>query len=69
MTSWRTAARVGNVEATEHAADRLLNARVALYRSLVATGWCPPPAVEAQLDRDAALVATRLDFAELLARL
>lgn len=66
MTSWRAAAKAGHAEATERTAARLLNARVVLYRCLVATGWSPPAAVEVQLDRDAALVAAPTDFDALL---
>jgi hypothetical protein len=66
MTSWRAAAKAGNPETTERAAARLLSARVVLYRCLVSTGWAPPPAVEVQLNRDAALVAAPDDFEDLL---
>jgi hypothetical protein len=66
MTSWRAAAKAGNPEATERTAERLLNARVVLYRCLLATGWAPPAAVEVQLDRDAALVGTPADLEALL---
>ena len=67
MTGWRAASKAGHVETTERAAERLLQARVELYRSLVATGWQPPPAVVIQLDRDAALVDAPRDFDALLA--
>lgn len=66
MSGWRASAKAAHPEATERAADRLLVARVALYRCLLATGWTPPPAVEVQLDRDAALVAAPADFDALL---
>jgi hypothetical protein len=66
MRSWRAAAHAGDPACTERAADRLLHARVELYRHLVATGWTPPHAVEVQLDRDAALVAAPADFEALL---
>lgn len=66
MTSWRAAAHVGDSGTAERAADRLLHARVELYRRLVADGWAAPHAVEVQLDRDAALVAAPADFDALL---
>lgn len=66
MTSWRAAAKAGNADTTEHFAERLLRARVVLYRCLVATGWTPPAAVEVQLDRDVALVEAPADFEALL---
>jgi putative intracellular protease/amidase len=66
MTSWRAAAKAGNPDTTQAMADRLLEARVVLYRSLVATGWEPPAAVEVQLDRDVALVSAPTDFDALL---
>ena len=66
MAGWRAAAKAGNAESAERAADRLLHARVDLYRRLVATGWTPPPAVEVQLDRDVALVEAPTDFEALL---
>lgn len=66
MSSWRSAAKAGNAELTEPAADRLLHARVELYRCLLATGWAPPPAVVVQLDRDVALVEAPTDFDALL---
>lgn len=66
MTSWRAASGAGHAataeQAAEQATDRLLHARVGLYRQLVATGWRPPRSVEVQLDRDAALVAAPSDF-------
>ena len=67
MTGWRAASKAGHPETAERAAERLLQARVDLYRSLVATGWEPPPAVEVQLDRDAALLEAPRDFEALLA--
>lgn len=67
MTAWRAAGKAGDAGTAERAADRLLLARVELYRRLVATGWSPPHAVEVQLDRDAALVAAPADFDALLA--
>jgi hypothetical protein len=63
--AWRAAAKIERSAAGEHAAQRLLTARVTLYRTLVATGWEPPHAVEVQLDRDAALVAAPAEFEEL----
>lgn len=66
MTGWRAASKAGDAETAERAADRLLQARVELYRSLVASGWQPPPTVVVQLDRDAALVAAPSDFDALL---
>ena len=67
VTYWRAASKAGHVETAEGAADRLLQARVELYRSLLATGWQPPQALVIQLDRDAALVAAPRDFDALLA--
>ena len=67
MASWRFTAKAGSAETTEHAADVLLSARVALYRSLLATGWVPPHDVEVQLDRDAALLAAPEEFDRMLA--
>ncbi|MCW2680896.1 MAG: hypothetical protein JWM62_2297 [Frankiales bacterium] len=67
MTGWRAASKAGHVETTERAAERLLHARVVLYRSLVASGWDPPADVEVQLDRDVALVEAPADFKALLA--
>ena len=67
MTGWRAASKAGHVETSERAAERLLQARVDLYRSLLATGWEPPADVVVQLDRDAALVAAPRDFDALLA--
>ena len=69
MRSWRAAAQAESTEAGERAAERLLVARVALYRSLVATGWVPPHTVEVQLDRDAALLAAPEEFDRMLASL
>jgi hypothetical protein len=69
MRSWRSAAKAGNAEATERAAELLLTARVTLYRSLLATGWVPPQAVEVQLDRDAALLDAPAEFDPMLAGL
>lgn len=66
MSAWRAAAKAGSAAGTEATAERLLHARVRLYRTLVATGWGPPPAVGAQLERDAALIETPEDFDELL---
>ena len=67
MRTWRAAGKAGHPETTERAAELLLHARVVLYRSLVATGWEPPAAVEVQLDRDVALVDAPTDFDALLA--
>ena len=67
MSSWRAASKAESILAAETAADRLLQARVALYRSLLATGWQPPPAVTVQLERDAALLEAPQDFDALLA--
>lgn len=59
-------AKAGSPLAGEFAADRLLQARVTLYRALVASGCGPPPGVTAQLERDAALIDTPDDFEALL---
>lgn len=66
MTRWRAACKAGHAETTERAVERLLQARVELYRRLVATGWEAPPDVVVQLDRDAALIAAPKDFEPLL---
>lgn len=66
MSGWRAAAKAGSPRVGELAADRLLQARVTLYRALVASGWGPPPGVSAQLERDAALIETPDDFEALL---
>lgn len=66
MTAWLAAAKVGHAGTSEQAAERLLHARVGLYRALVDTGWSPPPGVMAQLDRDVALVEAPADFEALL---
>ncbi len=66
MTSWRAASKAGNADSAERAAEQLLRARVVLYRSLVATGWQPPPDVAVQLERDVALVDVPVDFEALL---
>ena len=66
MIAWRSAAKAGHVGTVQQAAERLLHARVRLYRTLVATGWEPPGPVGAQLDRDAALVEANEDFETLL---
>ena len=69
MATWRAASKAGHPETTERAADSVLVARVALYRSLLATGWEPPHEVEAQLDRDVALLAAPAEFEKMLAAL
>lgn len=66
-TAWRAAAGVGHQETVDRAADRLLHARVALYRCLTAAGWGPPRPVVVQLERDAALLEAPEDFDALLA--
>jgi hypothetical protein len=66
MSAWRGAAKAESAETAERYADRLLHARVALYRTLVETGWVPPAAVGVQLDRDVALVDAPQDFDALL---
>ena len=69
MRTWRAAAKAGDPEVTERAADLLLTARVGLYHSLLAAGWVPPHAVEVQLDRDAALLDAPAEFERMLASL
>lgn len=66
MAGWRAAARAEDRAASDAAADRLLQARVTLYRALVTSGWGPPPGLSAQLERDAALIDTPDDFEALL---
>lgn len=66
MTSWRAASKAEAPAASETATERLLRARVRLYRELLAAGWGPPPEVGAQLDRDVALVEAPEDFDTLL---
>ena len=66
MTTWRGASKAGHPEASDAAADRLLHARVALYKALIGTGWGPPPEVQKQIERDAALIAVPVDELESL---
>lgn len=66
MAAWRSASRAGSSDVVESAGNRLIHARVALYRALVATGWDPPPGVAVQLDRDIALVEVPEDLESLL---
>jgi hypothetical protein len=66
MAAWRAASRAGKREQVDAAAERLLVARVSLYRTLVDTGWEPPAAVAVQLDRDVALVDVPEDLEALL---
>lgn len=66
MAAWRTASKAQRTDVIEAAAERLLQARVTLYRALVDTGWTPPPALGTQLERDAALLEAPTDFDALL---
>ena len=66
MAAWRSASKAGSSEVVERAGDRLIGARVTLYRTLVATGWVPPAGVAMQLDRDIALVEVPDDLESLL---
>ena len=66
MSAWRAAAKAESAETDERYADRLLHARVVLYRTLVESGWVPPATVAVQLDRDIALVEAPQDFDALL---
>jgi hypothetical protein len=66
MASWRSASKVGSGELVESAGDRLIGARVTLYRTLLETGWVPPAGVAVQLDRDIALVEVPEDLESLL---
>jgi hypothetical protein len=66
MAAWRAASPTAAREQVDRAAERLIAARVTLYRSLVATGWEPPAAVAVQLDRDIALVDVPEDLEALL---
>lgn len=61
MTTWRAASKGDHPGAGEAATDRLLHARVALFTALVRTGWDPPPEVQKQIERDAALIAVPVD--------
>lgn len=58
MAGWRSAAKAENLRVAEAATDRLLQARVLLFRALVDSGWAPPAPLAAQLERDAALLET-----------
>ena len=66
MAAWRAASRSDDGPVAEAADERLLSARVALYRALVDSGWSPPAGISAQLERDAALLAAPEDFDALL---
>lgn len=66
-TTWRAASTAGHPDLVERAAERLLAARVTLYRALTDAGWGPPEPVVIQLERDAALVEAPDDFEHLLA--
>ena len=66
MTAWRSASKAGSSDLVESAGNRLIGARVALYRTLLATGWVPPTQVAVQLDRDIALVEVPDDLEPLL---
>ena len=65
MTAWRAADKANAT--TDETDDRLLQARVQLYRALVGTGWAPPAGVTVQLERDIALVEAPRDFEAVLA--
>lgn len=65
-SAWRAAGRSDEARVTHAADERLLSARVALYRALVDSGWSPPAGLTAQLERDAALLAAPDDFDALL---
>lgn len=64
MAAWRAAAKATG--STDDADERLLQARVTLYRALVGTGWVAPAGVEVQLERDIALVEAPSDFESVL---
>lgn len=64
MTAWRAAAKA--TASTDEADERLLQARVELYRALVGTGWQAPADVTVQLERDVALVEAPSDFEAIL---
>lgn len=66
MAVWRAVSRSDARPASEAADERLLAARVGLYRALVDSGWTPPPGLTAQLERDAALLEAPEDFDALL---
>lgn len=56
MSAWRSAVKAGSSTGTDATMERMLRARVALYRALLATGWSAPAPVAHQLERDAALL-------------
>lgn len=56
MAAWRAAVKAGSSSTTDASTERMLRARVALYRALLATGWTAPAPVAHQLERDAALL-------------
>lgn len=62
MTAWRSAVKAGSSSATDATTERMLRARVALYRALLATGWTAPAPVAHQLERDAALLEAPNDL-------
>ncbi|MEX2291390.1 MAG: hypothetical protein WD794_13835 [Mycobacteriales bacterium] len=66
-SAWRSASKAQSAQTCEAAAERLLHARVGLYRLLVASGWGPPAGVGAQVERDAALLEVPGDLEALLA--
>lgn len=66
MAAWRAASQARVPALVDEAGDRLIAARVGLYRALVGTGWQAPPAVAVQLDRDIALVDVPEDLEALL---
>ena len=68
VSAWRAAVAVKDLERVECAAERLIGARVTLYRALTADGWGAPAPVVLQLERDAALLAAPTDFDVLLAQ-
>ena len=62
MTAWRSAVKAGSSTGTDATMERMLRARVALYRALLAAGWDAPAPVAHQLERDAALLEAPADF-------
>lgn len=62
MAAWRSATKVGSTSGTDATTERMLRARVALYRALVATGWSAPAPVAHQIERDAALLEAHAGF-------
>lgn len=57
----------GSLDLSDATAEEVVASRLALCRNLMRTGWLPPPTIEVQLRRDAALLEAPGDFQVLLA--